>query len=48
MLSIAGVLLTKRMGRWTWLLLAPAALIIASVAWLGWMGADGCAIRFER
>ncbi len=48
LLSIAGVLLAERMGAWTWLLLAPAALIIASVAWLGWMGADGCAIRFER
>lgn len=48
LLSIAGALLAKRMGRWTWLLLAPAALIFVSVAWLGWMGADGCAIRFER
>lgn len=48
MLSIAGVLLAKRMGGWTWLLLAPATLIIVSGAWLAWMGADGCAIRFER
>lgn len=48
LLAIAGVLLAGRMGRWTWVLLAPVALIVGSVAWITWMGADGCAIYFQR
>lgn len=48
LLSIAGVLLAGRIGRWTWSLLAPTVLIVAGVAWITWMGADGCAIHLER
>jgi hypothetical protein len=48
LLSIAGILLAGRMGRWAWILLTPTILTVGWVAWVAWMGADGCAISFER